>query len=464
MTSVRRSPRGALFVVFLVVVIDLLGFGIVLPLLPLFGRDYIKAVFPSADADLASDSPGGVGGAVLGALMAVFSLMQFLFAPVWGRISDRAGRRPILLIGLAGSAVFYVLFGYASQLPAGSAGLALTLLFAARIGAGVSGATISTAQAVIADCTPPEERKTGMALIGAAFGIGFTLGPIVGFLALHLFPGQVGVIGFAAAALSFAAFLLGVAILPETRDFAAAPPLERKWFDVAAIRSALASPALAPVMLVFFLATLGFASFEVTLAQLNKDALRLEKDYNLLVFAYVGLVLMLTQGVLYRRLAKRVSEESFMLMGIVCMGLGVLALGGVTYAAVEKWLGFQALLAWQLTALTLSVVGFAFLTPSAQALISRRTDASRQGEVLGINQSISALARILGPVFGLSLYFLTRTHLLPYVFGGGLLLLMLPLMPLIRRGGATPSPAQAPSGETGIQGPSSTGIQAGERP
>lgn len=455
MTSVRRTPRGALFIVFLVVVIDLLGFGIVLPLLPLFGRDYIKALFPGGPA-LPDDSPGGVGGAVLGGLMAVFSLMQFLFAPVWGRISDRVGRRPILLLGLGGSAVFYVLFGYASQMPAESAGLALGLLFAARIGAGISGATIATAQAVIADCTPPEERKTGMALIGAAFGIGFTLGPIVGFLALRLFPEQVGVVGLAAALLSFMAFVLGVAILPETRDFAAAPPLERKWFDVAAIRGALASPALAPVMLVFFLATLGFASFEVTLAQLNRDALRLEKDHNLLVFAYVGFVLMLTQGVLYRRMAKRVSEETFMLLGIICMGLGVLALGGVTYAAVEHLLDFRPLLVWQLTALTLSVVGFAFLTPSAQALISRRTDASRQGEVLGINQSIAALARILGPVLGLSLYFLTRTHLLPYVFGGGLLLLMLPLMPLIRRGGTPPPPD---AGGMSPQAPSPTGIQ-----
>ncbi|MGL4550637.1 MAG: MFS transporter [Gemmataceae bacterium] len=442
----RQPPRAALLTVFLVVVIDLLGFGIVLPLLSLFGREYVMAVMPWAVSPGPDGKPqlGGSGGAVLGCLMAVFSLMQFLFAPLWGRVSDRVGRRPILLIGLAGSAAFYALFGYASQLPAESAALALGLLFAARIGAGVSGATIATAQAVIADCTPPERRKHGMALIGAAFGIGFTFGPVLGFAALELFPGQVGAVGYAAALLSLASLILGAAIMPETRDFAAAPPLTRRWFDVGGFRQAVSDRAVGPVMLVFFLATLGFASFEVTLAQLNKDALGLNEKYNLLVFAYVGFVLMLTQGGLYRWMAKTVTEPTFILLGIVCMGLGVLALGGVTYAATEMRVGFETLFGVQLASLTLAVVGFAFLTPSAQALISRRTDAARQGEVLGVNQSISAMARILGPVIGLSLYAATPSHLLPYVFGGGLLLLMLPLMPLIRRGedaGTPPPPA-----------------------
>jgi MFS family permease len=434
MTTDRKPSRSALLIVFLVVVIDLLGFGIVLPLLPLFGRDYVQHLV---------STPLAIG-AITGLLMAVFSLMQFVFAPIWGQVSDRIGRRPVLLIGLAGSVVFYALFGYASQMTPGESWLPLFLLFTARIGAGVSGATISTAQAVIADCTPPEGRKSGMALIGAAFGIGFTLGPLVGFGALSLGPGDRGMVGYAASAISLVSLILGVLLLPETRDFAAAPPLRRGWFDLGAFREAIRSPAIGPVMLVFFLATLGFASFEVTLAQLNKDALQLEERNNLLIFAYVGLVLMLTQGVLYRRMAKKVTEATFMLLGIICMGFGVLALGGVTYAAVEQWAGFATLLTTQLIALTLAVMGFAFLTPSAQALISRRSDPARQGEILGVNQSISAMARILGPILGLSLYAASRTHLLPYVFGGLLLLAMLPLIPVIRRGGnetITPGPS-----------------------
>jgi MFS family permease len=428
-TPTDRADRHALLIVFLVVVIDLLGFGIVLPLLPRYAKDYVDAVYPG-QADT------WVGGVIIGLLMASFSAMQFVFAPIWGRVSDRIGRRPILLVGLAGSVAFYALFGYASDLPskpAEAARLALILLFVARIGAGIAGATISTAQAVIADCTPPEKRKHGMALIGAAFGIGFTLGPLVGFASLEFFPEHHGAIGYVAAGLSLLALVLGVILMPETRNFGTAPPLDRRWIDVRAMRSTLSTPAIAPVILAFFMATLGFASFEVTLSLLNRDALGLENRYNFLIFAYVGFVLLLTQGYLYRKLAKKLDEPTLMTIGICLMGLGVLLLGGVTYASFERMASFDVLLTAQLISLAVAVVGFAFLTPSAQALISRRTDAGRQGEVLGVNQSASALARILGPIMGLGLYQATATHLLPYVLGGALVLLMLPVMPLIRR-------------------------------
>ncbi len=429
-----RANRSALLIVFLVVVIDLLGFGIVLPLLPRFASSYVEQVLPG-------QGKTWVGGLVIGLLMASFSAMQFIFAPIWGRVSDRVGRRPVLLVGLAGSVVFYTLFGYALDMPHETfdqARLALVLLFVTRIGAGISGATISTAQAVIADCTTPEKRKHGMALIGAAFGIGFTLGPIVGFVSLLYFPDDHGPIGYAAAGLSLIALGLGSFLLRETRNFGTAPPLDRRWIDFRAVRSTLSTPAIAPVILAFFMATLGFASFEVTLSLLNRDALGLEDRHNMLVFAYVGFVLLLTQGYLYRKLAKKLDEPTLMTIGIWLMGFGVLLLGGVTYFAwsyviAKEEAPFGPLLTAQLISLAVAVVGFAFLTPSAQALISRRTDAERQGEVLGVNQSASALARILGPVMGLGLYQATATHLLPYVLGGTLVLLMLPVMPMIRR-------------------------------
>jgi MFS transporter, DHA1 family, tetracycline resistance protein len=426
------TPRKAMLIVFLVVFIDLLGFGIVLPLLPLYGKHFVEPLFAGGPESRA-------GGAVVGLLMASFSAMQFVFAPIWGRTSDRVGRRPILLIGLVGSVIFYALFGYVSDMwsEASVAARALTLLFIARIGAGISGATISTAQAVIADCTTPERRKHGMALIGAAFGIGFTFGPLIGAGALKLFPDHLGVTGYVAAGLSFVALAIAIAILPETRRFGETSAARRKWFDTQAIRTALANPAVAPVVWTFFLATLGFASFEVTLSLLNRDALGLQPDSNFLVFAYVGFVLMLAQGVLYRRLANKVSEPTFMAAGMALMGCGVLSLGGVTLVAGQSQ-GEQVpawLFAWTLVSLTLAVVGFALLTPSAQALVSRRSDPERQGEVLGVNQSAASMARILGPIFGLTLYGLTPSHLLPYVFGGILLLAMLPLVPRIRRGG-----------------------------
>src|SRR5262249_57725152 len=172
------APKGALITVILVVVVDLLGFGIVLPLLPRYADRLLE--------------PAGVGsqlhGLVTGCLLAVFSLMQFIFAPIWGRISDRVGRRPILILGLAGSVVFYSWFGYASALGSTNAELALILMFAARIGAGIAGATIATAQAVIADCTPKDKPAHRMPLIGAAFGIGFTFGPLLAGLGLMILP------------------------------------------------------------------------------------------------------------------------------------------------------------------------------------------------------------------------------------------------------------------------------------
>ncbi|MCI0639503.1 MAG: MFS transporter [Gemmataceae bacterium] len=412
--------RSALMIVFLVVFIDLLGFGIVLPMLPVIADNYVRLLLPGE----------GLHGLVVGLLMSSFSLMQFLFAPFWGRISDRVGRRPILLLGLIGSVVFYALFGLAASLPGTAAGTALFLFFVARIGAGIAGATIATAQAVIADSTPPDKRKHGMAIIGAAFGIGFAFGPLIGAGSMALFPNNPEVIGYVAAALSLVAFVLGYRLLPETRRLDTAPASTRRWFDPAALARALANTAIGSVILTFFLATLGFGAFEVTLALLLRDSFGFEEANSFLVFSYVGFVLLLTQGYLYRKLAKRWSEVAFITMGIVLMAGGVGALGAVTYAASSGWSLHGLLFA----ALTSAVVGFAFLTPSANALISRRTDASQQGEILGVNQSASALARILGPVLGVTLYKSTASHLLPYALGAGLLILMLPMIPKIRRG------------------------------
>ncbi len=254
--------------------------------------------------------------------------------------------------------------------------------------------------------------------------------------------------------------------MPETRRFQASSPLKRQLLNLSALKWTLTSLAIGPVVLTFFLATLGFGAFEVTLALLLRDAFGFGLRPTLLVFAYVGLVLALTQGFLYRRLAKRVSETTFMAAGILLMAVGVAGLGALSWlAAAEKARVFSASgtsivgLAWSnesyqavpvvfhgfflpgkflgllLLALAAAVVGYAFLTPSAQALVSRRTGAERQGEVLGVNQSAASMARILGPIFGVTLYKASAAHLLPYICGAALLLVMLPLVPLISRGG-----------------------------
>jgi len=425
--------KSALWIVFLIVVVDLLGFGIVLPLLPVTGDEYISALFPNLD----KANRDRVAGPIIGLLMASFSLMQFVFAPIWGRVSDRIGRRPVLLVGLGGSIVCYVLFGYAAAIaPEENAVLAMTLLFVARIGAGIAGATIPTAQAVIADTTTPEKRKTGMAMIGAAFGIAFTAGPLLGALALRFVSSErlaMSYTGYLAAGLSLVALVLALTLLPETRRPGIAAG-HRKWLDVSALKLVLASSAIAPVVLIFFLATLGFGSFETTLAMLVRDTLGIEKRNAYWFFAYSGLVLIIVQGGIYRRLAKKWSEVTFIVTGIVLVAVGIIGLAGVAYLAYSGIGSYGLRLTLMLVAMAVAVTAFAFLTPSAQALVSRRAPADKQGEVLGINQSAAAMARILGPIVGLSLYKLTESHMLPFILGAVLLLAMLPMIPRIRRG------------------------------
>ncbi len=416
----KSSARKAMLIVVLVMFIDLLGFGIVLPLLPRYGESFLKPVLGKEHAWL--EHP------LLGLLMASFSAMQFLFAPLWGRLSDRVGRRPFLLLGLIGSVVFYGLFGFASDWGEieGRQLLGLILLFVARIGQGVAGATVSTAQAVIADSTTPEKRSRGMALIGAAFGVGFTFGPLIGALALVVAPLHPGGPGYAAAAISGIALLLAVGLMPETLRPGSTAGHRRGWLNLGGLRLALDTPTVALLILTFFLATLAFASFEPTLALVTKDVLHYSDEGNFLVFAYVGLVLMFAQGGLYQVLARRgVSEISFMLAGAGLMALGLGSLGGVSFlASLEPGAAptHAQLLAGVLVAVAVAVVGFAFLTPSVQALISRRSDPARQGEILGVNQSANAMSRILGPVLGLGLYGVLPSHALPNVFSVVLLL------------------------------------------
>jgi MFS transporter, DHA1 family, tetracycline resistance protein len=415
------SSRAALLTVFLVVFIDLLGFGIVLPLLPRYAEDFI----PAGQSET-------VQGLVLGILMSSFSAMQFLVAPIWGRISDRVGRRPILLIGLGGSVAFYLLFGLASEIAPQTHGwLVIILLLGSRIGAGVCGATISTAAAVIADSTPKEKRSHGMALIGAAFGIGFTFGPLIAWGGIKLFPDQRGGPGYLAAILSLLALFIAYRKMPETL-----PPggvtVRRSWLDMHGLFNTLKTPTVGLLVFTFFLATFAFANFEATLSLLTKEAFGLVADQNYLVFAYVGFVLMFAQGYVYRKLVKKMHELKLMRMGIFGMFLGLGNLAALAALATETGLaGIR--MTWFLVAIAISVFGFAFLNPSLQGMISKRSDPHRQGEILGINQSFSALARILGPIAGLMLFKIDGTHISPYAVASIFLALVMVLLAKVKQ-------------------------------
>jgi DHA1 family tetracycline resistance protein-like MFS transporter len=397
MTEAPR--RGSLFVIFLTVFIDLLGFGMVIPLLPIYAK-----LLPSMQAMTPAQQ-----GLTIGLLMSSFSAMQFLFAPLWGRLSDRIGRRPVLMVGLAGSVVFYTLFGLATEWAS------LWGLFIARIGAGIAGATISTTQAYIADSTTLEGRSKGMALIGAAFGLGFAIGPVFGVISL-LLSGDESLSpwpGYFAAGLSFVALMLAVFKLPESLrpDTSTA---RSKLFDLQALSDAVSMPSVALLILAAFVSLLAFASFESTLSlllQYKADAAAHMQDRGahrlpanlLLVFSYIGLVLCFAQGVLVRRLAGKISDERLAMIGstVAILGFALLALAS-----------YQVNIPSLLGALTVAIVGFSMITPSLNALISRRSDPARQGGILGLNQSAGALARIIGPVTGN--YLLARHHTWPY--------------------------------------------------
>lgn len=418
-----EPPRtGSLLVIFLTVFIDLLGFGMVLPLLPLYAKSFA--------ADPAYQWTDSTTGLMIGLLMSSFSAMQFLFVPVWGALSDRWGRRPVVIIGLLGSFVFYGLFGLATIWKS-YIGLLLS-----RLGAGIAGATIATAQAYIADTTAREERNRGMALIGAAFAGGFTLGPALGMAAV-MAGGSMEASpwpGFVAAGLSGVALLLAIFWLPESLrpgSESAARPI----FDAEALTSALAIPSMIPLLASSFLTVFSFANFETTLSLLVAGLLDHHVESPILqglidwihargftqpdqvklivvlaAYGIVGIILVLSQGLLVRQLARFVSEGYLATAGAIagCIGFVVLAMASEHND-----------IAWLLVGMAIEVMGFALVTPSLQSLISRRADPEHQGGILGLSQSASAMARILGPMCAQPLF--VRGAALPYSIGGWLM-------------------------------------------
>jgi MFS family permease len=420
-TSPGGGSRGALLVIFLTVFIDLLGFGIVLPVMPRQAEPYLTALGLSPVAS----------GATIGGLFSVFSLMQFIFSPFWGRLSDRIGRRPMLLLSLLGSVVFYALYGLAVTLPPERAALAIGLMLLSRIGAGIAGASVGTAAAVIADCTTPENRARGMALIGIAFGAGFTLGPLIAYFGLALFKQQPWGVGALASMLSFVALLVAIFVFKETRRPGARAAKEIP--SLSRFSSVLGMPRVGALVLIYFLSIFSFANFEATLARLTESAFNMSDDDNFLVFAFIGLMLMFAGG-LYRPLSKRLPETRLLGTGIGLMMLGLGLVGLVAWAVHGLVPGHG----WPLEKLfylasAVAVAGFAFVNPSVSALISKNADPERQGEVLGVNQSFASLGRILGPFVGSMLFALNASHTLPFAVAVAVLAFVATLLPRLGR-------------------------------
>src|SRR5215472_2375722 len=344
---------------FLIVLVDLIGFGLVIPLLPFYALRFAA-------------SPQQVT-----VLLAVYSLMQLFTAPLWGSLSDRVGRRPVLISSMAASALAYLWLGSAT---------ALWMLFAARALAGACAGNIAAAQAYIADITSPEDRAKGMGLIGAAFGLGFIIGPALGGLLAGNDPvtADVETPAWVAAGLSALA-LLGVAVLlPESLPAAGrdgAPPPGR----VGAVLRVLRRPVLSRLILVNFLVILAFAGMQSVFAIWAMPQLGWGPRQVGYVFAYVGLASAVLQGGLIGRLTRRFGEERLLLCGLALVAAGFLVMP----------------LAHDLPILATAVSGLALGTgltqPSINSLISRHAGREEQGEVIGVAQSTSSLSRVLGP-------------------------------------------------------------------
>ena len=330
-------------VVFAVVFIDLLGFGIVLPLLPTYATVF------------------HVSPAAIGFLVTSFSLLQLVAVPLWGGVSDRFGRRPVLIVGLVGSTASYVLFAVAHS---------YWTLLVSRIVAGAMGATIGVAQAYIADVTPPERRAHAMGVLGAAFAMGFILGPALGgVLSTHSYSSA----GVVAAALCAANAVGALLWLPET-------PRHGAGRSARGPLGGLTAPLAAS-----FLLTASFAVIHVTLPLFGRDVWHDSTRQMGMLFAYMGIVSAIVQGGVVGRLAPRVGERRLAAAGALLLALG-LALVPEATARLPFYL-----------ALGLLSAGSALATPSVYAAVSRQASAAQQGAALGITQTASTLGRIVGP-------------------------------------------------------------------
>lgn len=369
-----RAPaeRGrSLGPVLLAVLVDLLGFGLVIPLLSFYAEEF------------------GAGPVQVTLLMACYSLAQFVFAPVWGQLSDRIGRRPVMLVSIAGTAL--TLAGFA-------AAPSLAWLFVFRTLNGICAANISTAQAYVADITTPENRARGMGLIGASFGLGFTLGPFFGG-ELSRYGLEVPI--WLAAGLAAINFVWAFFGLPESRPIGDRAKAERT-LDPFAIGRVLGHPAVGLTILLAFVATSAFAMMEGTFSLVAEHRWGMDAGHVGRMFGLIGIIGIVIQGGLIGRLVRRFGEPTLVAAGYALNAAGLVALAFAP-AGPAVWGGC-----------TLIAFGTSMANPSLNALISRGASEDDQGGVLGVNQSLGALGRAVGPTAGGLLY----SH---WFVGGGFL-------------------------------------------
>lgn len=373
-----------LTLIFLTVFIDLLGFGILIPILPAFATKEL-----------------GVDETAVGIAIAVYSLTQFFFNPLLGELSDKYGRKPLIVVTLLLNAAGYIIFAFTKNYP---------VLLISRVIAGIGGSSIGVAQAYIADVTAKEKRAKGMGLIGAAFGLGFVFGPMIGgFLAKYNYM----VTGIASASFSFLAFILTLLLLPESNlKKNGEKIIKRKILDFTSLKRIFMKSDLALLISLFFILTFSMANIYGTFALVGFNVYHFSDLQNGYMYSIVGLSSAIVQGGLLNYVSRFISEEKLIILGSFCMMIGL---------AFIPYSGSFAVLA--VDAVILSV-GTGTLQPTILSLISEVASESEQGITLGINQSISAFARVLGPLWG-GFAFEFLGYQFPFLTGAAFTLLIL---------------------------------------
>jgi MFS transporter, DHA1 family, tetracycline resistance protein len=358
-TGPPPAPRGARFTVFLAILLDLIGFGMILPLLPLYAEAF------------------HANRITIGLIFASYSLAQLLFAPWLGRLSDRFGRRPLMLASIAGGVVAHLLFATAGS---------VAMLLVARSLSGIAAANYGIAQAYLADVTPPAQRSRAMGLVGAAFGLGFVVGPALGGVLSRF---GMAAVPYSAAALSAVNLAIAALALPESlpreaRGAARGKPL----FALAGLVQIWRDVRMRQLMLLFFLVMFCFSIMESTLALFCQARYGFGAGAIAALFTFVGVLLVVVQGGLLGALVKRFGDRRLIVAGIALMALGLLLLPLPPRAG------------WLLLTTGLLAIGNGVHNPSLLALLTRLSGEGTQGETIGVSRSCGALARVVGPLAG----------------------------------------------------------------
>jgi multidrug resistance protein len=375
----KSSP---LLVLFITIFIDLVGFGIIIPILPIYADDL------------------GAPGWMIGLIAGSFSMMQFLFAPFWGGLSDRIGRRPVILISIIMVALSYLIFANSTT---------LLLLFVARILAGIGSANISAAQAFISDITTPENRAKNFGIIGAAFGLGFIFGPpLGGFLKTNY---GIEWVGYVSAILAGTNLILAYFLLPESLK---EKNKEAKFFPnpFSELKDILPREDIRSFLLINFVFITAFSMMQITAALMWENFYGLTEAEVGYVFAFIGLTVVIIQGTLIGRFIKFFGEKNLFVAGNFLMAIGLLAM---PYVPLELFIPLE------LIALLFISFGNAFFTPTLSSLLSKSAGKKEQGRIMGMSQSVGSLSRVIGPLIGGTLYAYDRHF--PYIAAACIMLI-----------------------------------------